>query len=479
MVNCNPETVSTDYDTSDRLYFEPLTLEDVLEIVHKEQPEGVIVQYGGQTPLKLARALEAAGVPIIGTSPDSIDLAEDRERFQGLLHRLQLNQPPNATARSEEQAVELAKDLGFPLLVRPSYVLGGRAMEIVYDESDLARYMREAVQVSHDRPVLLDRFLDDAVEVDVDAICDGEQVLIGGIMEHIEQAGVHSGDSACSMPPYHLSAALQDQLREQVRAMARELGVVGLMNTQFAIQNDRVYVLEVNPRASRTVPFVSKTTGLQLAKIAARCMVGKSLKAQGVSREVQPKGFFTVKESVFPFIKFPGVDPILGPEMKSTGEVMGVGRSFGEAFAKAQFAANVILPRRGRAFVSVRDPDKQAAITLARMLIERDFELIATRGTAAALTAAGIACTRVNKVTEGRPHIVDMIKNDQIDLIVNTTEGKKAIGESLSIRRAALQHKVAYFTTLAGARASCQALDYLDNADVNRLQDLHEELRHE
>ena len=479
MVNCNPETVSTDYDTSDRLYFEPLTLEDVLEIVRKEQPEGVIVQYGGQTPLKLARALEAAGVPIIGTSPDSIDLAEDRERFQGLLHRLQLNQPPNATARSEEQAVELAKDLGFPLLVRPSYVLGGRAMEIVYDESDLARYMREAVQVSHDCPVLLDRFLDDAVEVDVDAICDGEQVLIGGIMEHIEQAGVHSGDSACSMPPYHLSADLQEQLREQVKAMARELGVVGLMNTQFAIQNDRVYVLEVNPRASRTVPFVSKTTGLQLAKIAARCMVGKSLKAQGVIHEVQPKGFFSVKESVFPFIKFPGVDPILGPEMKSTGEVMGVGRSFGEAFAKAQFAASVILPRRGRAFVSVRDPDKQAAITLARMLIERDFELIATRGTAAALTAAGIPCTKVNKVTEGRPHIVDMIKNDQIDLIVNTTEGKKAIGESLSIRRAALQHKVAYFTTLAGARASCQALDYLDNAEVNRLQDLHEELRHE
>ena len=477
MVNCNPETVSTDYDTSDRLYFEPLTLEDVLEILAKENPKGVIVQYGGQTPLKLARALEAAGAPIIGTSPDSIDLAEDRERFQGLLHRLKLNQPPNRTARSAAEALRLAQDLGFPLLVRPSYVLGGRAMEIVYDEGDLERYMTQAVQVSHDCPVLLDRFLDDALEVDVDAICDGEQVLVAGIMEHIEQAGVHSGDSACSLPPFSLSEDLQAQMREQVRVMAHGLGVVGLMNTQFAIKDGQVYVLEVNPRASRTVPFVSKATGVPWAKVAARCMAGRSLAEQGITGSMTPKSFYAVKESVFPFIKFPGVDPILGPEMKSTGEVMGVGRSFGEAFAKAQLGAGVVLKRGGRVFLSVRDADKPAAVALARTLLERGFDIVATRGTAAVLESAGIACQQVNKVTEGRPHVVDMIKNDAIDLIVNTTEGKKAIAESLSIRRAALQHKVTYYTTLAGARASCRALDYLDNVEVHRLQDLHKELK--
>ncbi len=475
MVNCNPETVSTDYDTSDRLYFEPLTLEDVLEVIETEQPAGVIVQYGGQTPLKLARALAAAGAPIIGTTPDSIDLAEDRERFQQMLQRLGLNQPPNALARSTEEAIEKAASLGFPILVRPSYVLGGRAMEIVYDTEDLARYMGAAVQVSNDAPVLLDRFLDDAVEVDVDAVSDGTDVIIGGIMEHIEQAGVHSGDSACCLPPYHLDEALQDRLREQVRAMARELGVVGLMNTQFAIQGGEIYVLEVNPRASRTVPFVSKATGVPLAKIAARCMAGVSLQAQGVV-EVTPRSFFAVKESVFPFLKFPHVDPILGPEMKSTGEVMGIGRSFGAAFAKAQYGAGVSLPRTGVALLSVRDPDKPGAVALAQLLRERGFELVATRGTATALQAANLPVTPVNKVLEGRPHLVDMIKNDQVALIVNTTEGKQAIAESLSIRRAALQHRVAYFTTLAGARASCEAMAYLDEADVNRLQDLHEEL---
>ncbi|HJO34725.1 MAG TPA: carbamoyl-phosphate synthase large subunit [Gammaproteobacteria bacterium] len=475
MVNCNPETVSTDYDTSDRLYFEPLTLEDVLEVIETERPAGVIVQYGGQTPLKLARALAAAGAPIIGTTPDSIDLAEDRERFQQMLQRLGLNQPPNALARSAEEAIEKAASLGFPILVRPSYVLGGRAMEIVYDTEDLARYMGAAVQVSNDAPVLLDRFLDDAVEVDVDAVSDGTDVIIGGIMEHIEQAGVHSGDSACCLPPYHLDDALQARLREQVRAMARELGVVGLMNTQFAIQGGEIYVLEVNPRASRTVPFVSKATGVPLAKVAARCMAGVSLQAQGVV-EVTPRSFFAVKESVFPFLKFPHVDPILGPEMKSTGEVMGIGRSFGAAFAKAQYGAGVVLPRTGVALLSVRDPDKPGAVALAQQLREQGFELVATRGTAAALQAAGLPVTPVNKVLEGRPHLVDMIKNDQVALIVNTTEGKKAIAESLSIRRAALQHRVAYFTTLAGARASCEAMAYLDEAEVNRLQDLHEEL---
>ncbi len=475
MVNCNPETVSTDFDTSDRLYFEPLTLEDVLEIVEREKPKGVIVQYGGQTPLKLARPLEAAGVPIIGTTPDSIDLAEDRERFQQMVHKLGLLQPPNRTARTPEEAILLACQIGFPLVVRPSYVLGGRAMEIVYNEEDLQRYMREAVQVSNDSPVLLDRFLDNAVEVDVDAICDGKDVLIGGIMEHIEQAGVHSGDSACSLPSYSLSKEVQDTLREQVRLMARELGVIGLMNVQFAIQENQVYVLEVNPRASRTVPFVSKATGLPLAKIAARCMTNKSLAAQGVTAERIPP-YFSVKEAVFPFIKFPKVDPLLGPEMKSTGEVMGVGRSFGEAFAKSQLGGGVRLPRGGRALISVRDVDKADAVDVARALVERGFEIFATRGTAAHLQAAGVACTAVNKVAEGRPHIVDMIKNDEFSLIVNTTEGRKAIADSFEIRRATLQHKVTYTTTMAGAKATCLALDFLDASEVNRLQDLHKEL---
>ncbi len=475
MVNCNPETVSTDYDTSDRLYFEPLTLEDVLEIIAREQPRGVIVQYGGQTPLKLARDLEANGAPIIGTTPDSIDLAEDRERFQGMIERLGLRQPPNRTARAPEQALALALEIGFPLVVRPSYVLGGRAMEIVYNEEDLARYIREAVRVSNDSPVLLDRFLDNAVEVDVDALCDGAQVLIGGIMEHIEQAGVHSGDSACSLPPYTLSAAIQDRMREQVAQMARALGVVGLMNVQFAIQDEQIYVLEVNPRASRTVPFVSKAIGLPLAKIAARCMVGKTLAAQGVTRERVP-AYFSVKEAVFPFIKFPGVDPLLGPEMKSTGEVMGVGRSFGEAFAKSQLAAGIALPRGGRAFISVRDAEKRRVIDVARDLSARGFDILATRGTAAVLEQAGVACTPVNKFTEGRPHIVDMIKNDEVSFIVNTTEGKQAIADSYEIRRSALQHKVTYTTTLAGAKATCLALSHLDAAEVNGLQELHKEL---
>jgi len=475
MVNCNPETVSTDYDTSDRLYFEPLTLEDVLEIIHVENPKGVIVQYGGQTPLKLARDLEAAGAPIIGTTPDSIDVAEDRERFQQLIQKLGLTQPPNRTARTVDQALALADEIGYPLVVRPSYVLGGRAMEIVYHREDLLRYMHEAVQVSNESPVLLDRFLDDAVEVDVDAISDGKDVLIGGIMEHIEQAGVHSGDSACSLPPYTLSPAIQDQLREQTRQMAKALGVVGLMNVQFAIKGHQVYVLEVNPRASRTVPFVSKATGLPLAKIAARCMVGKSLAEQGVTREVIPS-YYSVKEAVFPFIKFPGVDPILGPEMKSTGEVMGVGRSFGEAYAKAQLGAGVTLPRAGRVFLSVRDADKGPLIEVGKALVARGFTIVATRGTAAALQAAGVPCEVVNKVIEGRPHIVDAIKNDEIDLIVNTTEGKQAIADSFSIRREALHHKVCYSTTIAGARATCLALDYLDDTAVNRLQDLHKEI---
>ncbi len=475
MVNCNPETVSTDFDTSDRLYFEPLTLEDVLEIVRKEQPQGVIVQYGGQTPLKLAKPLEANGVPIIGTSPDAIDRAEDRERFQQMIHLLDLLQPPNRTAREPEEAVRLAREIGYPLVVRPSYVLGGRAMEIVHQEDDLRRYMRDAVQVSNDSPVLLDRFLNDAVEVDVDALSDGREVIIGGIMEHIEEAGVHSGDSACSLPPYSLSPAVQDRLRAQVRAMALELGVVGLMNTQFAIQGDDIYVLEVNPRASRTVPYVSKATGRPLAKIAARCMVGRPLAAQGVSGEVIP-AYYSVKEAVFPFVKFPGVDPLLGPEMKSTGEVMGVGRSFGEAFAKAQLGAGDQLPRGGRAFISVRDADKARAVEIARDLERFGFALVATKGTAAVLRAHGLVCETVHKVGEGRPHIVDLIKNDQIALIVNTTEGKQAIADSFSIRREALMHKVSYTTTLAAARATCQALRELDNETVNCLQDLHREL---
>jgi carbamoyl-phosphate synthase large subunit len=472
MVNCNPETVSTDYDTSDRLYFEPLTLEDVLEIVDTERPFGVIVQYGGQTPLKLARALEAAGVPIIGTSPDSIDLAEDRERFQQMIERLGLRQPPNTTARSEDEAMDLAASIGYPLVVRPSYVLGGRAMEVVYDPADLRRYMRDAVKVSNESPVLLDRFLDDAIEVDVDAVCDGTDLLIGGIMEHIEQAGVHSGDSACSLPPYTLSASVQDRMREQMTKLGHALNVIGLMNAQFAIKDDEVYILEVNPRASRTVPFVSKSIGVPLAKVAARCMVGKSLAQQGCARERRPKHYF-VKEAVFPFIKFPGVDTVLGPEMKSTGEVMGVGESFGEAYGKAQEGAGVQLPRKGKAMLSVRDADKQRLIRVAQDLVALGFVLYGTHGTAAAVRAAGIDCQGVNKVLEGRPHIVDMIKNNEISFIVNTTEGAQAIADSAEIRRAALQHKVSYTTTIAGAEATCLALKQFDAVGVNRLQELY------
>jgi carbamoyl-phosphate synthase large subunit len=472
MVNCNPETVSTDYDTSDRLYFEPLTLEDVLEIVDKERPEGVIVQYGGQTPLKLARALEANGVPIIGTSPDAIDRAEDRERFQRLVHELKLTQPPNTTARSETEAVAQAANIGYPLVVRPSYVLGGRAMEIVYEESELNRYMHHAVRVSNESPVLLDRFLDDAIEVDIDAICDGQDVLIGGIMEHIEQAGVHSGDSACSLPPYTLSEALQDRMRDQMARMARSLGVVGLMNAQFAIKGHDIYILEVNPRASRTVPFVSKAIGVPLAKVAARCMVGRSLADQGLSRERKPKHYF-VKEAVFPFIKFPGVDTVLGPEMKSTGEVMGVGESFGEAYAKAQEGAGTLLPVKGKAMLSVRTADRTRLVRVARELLDLGFSLYGTRGTAAAVKEAGLPCVPVNKVMEGRPHIVDMIKNGEVSFIVNTTEGAQAIADSAEIRRAALQHKVSYTTTISGAEATCLALKQLDIISVNRLQNLY------
>ena len=483
MVNCNPETVSTDYDTSDRLYFEPLTLEDVLEIVAVEKPYGVIVQYGGQTPLKLAHGLEQNGVPIIGTTPDCIDIAEDRERFQQMIHKLKLRQPPNRIARSVGEAVACAREIGYPLVVRPSNVLGGRAMEIVHAQVDLERYMGEAMESAkrfpERMPILLDRFLNDAIEVDVDAVCDGHDVLIGGIMEHIEQAGIHSGDSACSLPPFSLSAELQDDLRAQMRRMALELRVVGLMNAQFAIKGDDIYVLEVNPRASRTVPFVSKATGRSLAKIAARCMVGITLKMQGVTSEVIP-AYYSVKEAVFPFIKFTGVDTLLGPEMKSTGEVMGVGRSFGEAFAKSQQAAGASLPHGGRVFLSVRDSDKVQVVDVARALIAQNFEILATRGTAEVLAQAGIPHARVNKVTEGRPHIADMIKNDEITLIVNTVESRQAIADSYEIRRAALQHKVSYTTTLAGAKAVCLALQQRGTqgnvGEVYRLQDLHKEL---
>jgi carbamoyl-phosphate synthase large subunit len=472
MVNCNPETVSTDYDTSDRLYFEPLTLEDVLEIIHIEQPIGVIVQYGGQTPLKLARDLEAAGVPIIGTTPDSIDLAEDRERFQQLIQRLGLRQPPNRTARAVQEAVVAADEMGYPLVVRPSYVLGGRAMEIVYDAADLKDYMERALAVSNASPVLLDRFLSDAIEVDVDALSDGREVIIGGVMEHIEQAGVHSGDSACSLPPHSLSPAVQKELADQVVRLARGLNVIGLMNAQFAIKNGEVYVLEVNPRASRTVPFVSKATGVSLAKIAARCMVGQSLASQGVT-SIRLPGYYSVKESVFPFIKFPGVDPLLGPEMKSTGEVMGVGTTFGEAYAKAQLGAGERVPKSGLAFVSVRDADKPAALQVARELANLGFRLCATHGTARYLRDAGLECLGVNKVREGQPHIVDMLKNDEVNLIINTTEGKQATADSYSIRRTAVQHKVFYMTTMAGARAVIQSMRNLDASAVHRLQDLH------
>jgi len=489
MVNCNPETVSTDYDTSDRLYFEPLTLEDVLEIVDKEKPTGVIVQYGGQTPLKLALGLEAAGVPIIGTSPDMIDAAEDRERFQKLLHELGLRQPPNATARTETEALAKAAELGYPLVVRPSYVLGGRAMEIVHEQRDLERYMREAVKVSNDSPVLLDRFLNDAIECDVDCLRDPEgKTFIGGVMEHIEQAGVHSGDSACSLPPYSLSAETVAELKRQSAAMAGALNVVGLMNVQFAIQHvdgkDVIYVLEVNPRASRTVPYVSKATGIQLAKVAARCMAGQTLASQGISKEVTPP-YFSVKEAVFPFVKFPGVDTILGPEMKSTGEVMGVGKTFGEAFVKSQLGAGTKLPRpfnadgkpAGKVFISVKPSDKARAVNVARELAQQGFSLIATKGTAAAITAAGVACEPVNKVTEGRPHIVDMLKNNEVVMVINTVEERRnAIADSRHIRTTALLNRVTTFTTIAGAEAAVEGMKSMNTLDVISVQEMHAQL---
>ena len=475
MVNCNPETVSTDYDTSDRLYFEPVTLEDVLEIVRIEKPAGVIVQFGGQTPLKLARALEAAGVPIVGTTPDAIDRAEDRERFQKMIDKLGLLQPPNATARSAEEAIGLAEKIGYPLVVRPSYVLGGRAMEIVYKEEELAHYMTSAVKVSDDSPVLLDFFLPTAIEVDVDAVSDGETVVIGAIMQHIEQAGIHSGDSACSLPPYSLPAEIQDEMREICRKMALELGVRGLMNVQLALQDGKIYVIEVNPRASRTVPFVSKCIGRSLAKVAARCMVGQTLASQQFTKEIIPP-YYSVKEAVFPFNKFPGIDPILGPEMKSTGEVMGVGDSFAEAYGKAELGASDEIPRGGSVFISVRERDKHGVAELAKRFVELGFALYATRGTADVLDAAGIKVERVAKVKEGRPHIVDMIKSDKIDLIVNTTEGRQAIADSSAIRSSAEQHRVYYTTTLAGGNAVCDALHYAGEITVRKLQDLHQQI---
>ena len=475
MVNCNPETVSTDYDTSDRLYFEPVTLEDVLEIVELEQPKGVIVQFGGQTPLKLARALEAAGVPIIGTTPDQIDRAEDRERFQKMIEALALRQPANTTVRSVEQAVAAAAEIGYPLVVRPSYVLGGRAMEIVYREEDLLRYMNDAVRVSEDSPVLLDRFLSAAIEVDIDAVSDGEQVVIGAIMQHIEQAGVHSGDSACSLPPYSLPQDVQEAMRDVVRKMALELGVCGLMNVQLAWQDNEIYVIEVNPRASRTVPFVSKAVGVSLAKVAARCMAGQSLQSQGVTKEVVPP-YYSVKEAVLPFNKFPGTDPILGPEMKSTGEVMGTGDTFAGAFARAQLGAGDDPPTSGLCLISVRDADKAAAVVVATRLVAQGFTLAATGGTAKALESAGLTVRQVNKVAEGRPHIVDLIKNDEAALIINTTEGRRAIIDSASIRASAEQHNVFYTTTLAAAEAVCMALEQETDITVRRLQDLHESI---
>ena len=472
MINCNPETVSTDYDTSDRLYFEPLTLEDVLSIVDLEKPKGLIVQFGGQTPLKLARDLELAGVPIMGTSPDAIDRAEDRERFQEMIRALGLMQPPNKTIKQIEEGIVSAKEIGYPLVVRPSYVLGGRAMEIVHDDDELTKYMQEAVQVSDQSPVLLDRFLDQAIEVDIDAVCDGEDVVIGSIMEHIEQAGVHSGDSACSLPPYSLTKSITDEMKRQVQEMALELKVVGLMNVQLAVQNNEIYVLEVNPRASRTVPFVSKCIGKSLAKVAARCMAGTSLPEQGFTEEIIPE-FYNVKEAVFPFGKFPGVDPILGPEMKSTGEVMGVGKTFGEAYSKAQAAAGDPIPEKGCVFVSVRDADKFQLPELAQDLLDLGFTIFATRGSARTIADAGMDVQIVNKVIEGHPHVVDMLKNKQIDFIINTTEGKQAIADSFTIRRTALQQKVCYTTTMAGGRASIEAVRHGSDVSVHRLQDLH------
>jgi carbamoyl-phosphate synthase large subunit len=472
MVNCNPETVSTDFDTSDRLYFEPLTLEDVLEIIHIENPAGVIVQYGGQTPLKLAEDLESAGAKIIGTSPDSIDLAEDRERFQQLIEELGLLQPPNRIARSRQEALVGAGEIGFPLVVRPSYVLGGRAMEIVHNIEDLDNYMTVAIQVSNDSPVLLDRFLNDAIEVDLDAVCDGTDVIIGGIMEHIEEAGVHSGDSSCSLPPFSLSEAILQRLREQATSLALAIGVRGLMNIQFAVKGDDIYLLEVNPRASRTVPFVSKATSRPLAKIGARCMTGISLAEQGITGEIIPE-YFSVKEAVFPFIKFPGVDPVLGPEMKSTGEVMGVGKTFGEAFDKAQKAAGAQVPEKGKAFISVRDVDQPRVVEVARYLSGHGFKILATRGTAKVIEAAGIKVQQVNKVLEGRPHIVDMIKNDEIDIVINTTEGKQSLKDSYTIRREALLHKVTNFTTVAAAKAAVEAHRSGRQVTIYKLQDLH------
>jgi carbamoyl-phosphate synthase large subunit len=472
MVNCNPETVSTDFNISDRLYFEPLTFEDVIEVVKLENPVGVIVQFGGQTPLNLVKDLEAAGVPVIGTSPDAIDRAEDRERFQHLIKKLNLKQPPNCTVRSVDEALEQAKYIDYPLVVRPSYVLGGRAMEIVYNEAELQRYMHDAVKVSNESPVLLDHFLSSAIEIDVDVVSDGEQVVVGAIMQHIEQAGIHSGDSACSLPPYNLPAEVQDQIREQIAALALELGVIGLMNTQLAYQDGEIYIIEVNPRASRTVPFVSKCIGTSLAKVAARCMTGKSLSDQGFTKETVPKTF-AVKEAVFPFNKFPGVDPILGPEMKSTGEVMGVGETFAEAYAKAQMGAGEAIEGSGNCFISVRDRDKPYVVEVAKRALTLGYKLIATHGTAAVITKAGLPVQGVNKVAEGRPHIVDMLKNEEIQVVFNTTEGKQAIADSSTIRRTALRHGVFCTTTIAGALAVCDALEFGNNMSVYTLQDLH------